>query len=231
MSRTIGRAAAVMLLALAVFVALESRSSPRAAASPLLIPDAAIGMQLADRPGLDTAVFAGGCFWGVEAVFEHVHGVQSAVSGYAGGTTDKPSYDDVSTGRTGHAESVQVIFDPSQVSYGQLLRIFFSVVHDPTQLNRQGPDIGTHYRSAIFHRNEEQRVAATSYIGELTKAKVFPRAIVTQVAPLERFYMAEAYHQDFARLHPNHPYIVYHDAPKVANLKQAFGDLYREPAN
>jgi peptide-methionine (S)-S-oxide reductase len=178
---------------------------------------------------LDTAVFAGGCFWGIEAVFEHVRGVQSAASGYAGGTVTAPSYEQVSAGGTGHAESVRVVYDPSQVTYGKLLQVFFSVAHDPTQLNRQGPDEGPQYRSAIFYRDSAQKTAAQAYIAQLTKAKTYPRPIVTQIVPLTQFFMAEAYHQDYMAHHPDELYIVYNDAPKVAHLKQQFPELYREP--
>ena len=176
----------------------------------------------------DTAVFAGGCFWGVEAVFEHVKGVIRVTSGYAGGTVKSPSYEEVSDGGTGHAESVQVIYDPSQISYGTLMRIFFSVAHDPTQLNRQGPDVGTQYRSAIFYASEQQKRDAQAYIAQLTESKFFKRPIVTQVAPLTAFYAAEDYHQDFAEKHPLHPYIVINDRPKVDALKKQFPQLYRE---
>jgi peptide-methionine (S)-S-oxide reductase len=178
--------------------------------------------------GLQTAVFAGGCFWGIEAVFEHVKGVSDAKSGYAGGTVKSPSYEEVSSGTTGHAESVQVTFDPAQVSYEQLLKIFFSVAHDPTQLNYQGPDHGTQYRSAIFYANDEQKQAAQNYIAELTKNKTFSYPIVTQVAPLEKFYDAEGYHQDYLEHHPDDSYIVVNDQPKVANLKKQFPDIYTE---
>jgi peptide-methionine (S)-S-oxide reductase len=175
----------------------------------------------------DTAVFAGGCFWGIEAVFEHVKGVRSAVSGYAGGSTANPSYEDVSSGDTGHAESVQVVYDPSQVSYGKLLQIFFSVGHDPTQLNRQGPDHGTQYRSAIFYNTPQQQRVAESYIKQLTAAKTFSRPIVTQVAKLGKFFRAEEYHQNYLVNHPNQLYIVINDQPKVAALKKQFPDVYR----
>src|ERR1700746_1256850 len=158
-----------------------------------------------------TATFAGGCFWGIQAVFQHVKGVLSATSGYAGGTVKNPDYDMVSSGRTGHAESVQIVYDPSQVTYGELLRVFFSVAHDPTQLNRQAPDQGTQYRSSIIYGNDEQKTIAEAYIAQLDKAKVFPQRIVTQVVPLKAFYPAEAYHQDYATLHPDQPYIVYND--------------------
>jgi peptide-methionine (S)-S-oxide reductase len=199
-----------------------------------LIPVVAFALPVAAQPSpkatLDTAVFAGGCFWGIEAVFEHVKGVADAASGYAGGRAVSPSYEEVSSGETGHAESVRVIYDPSVVSYGKLLQVFFSVAHDPTELNRQGPDVGTQYRSAIFYRNDQQKREATAYIKQLTDAKYFPRPIVTQVAPLERFNMAEDYHQDYMAHHPTQPYIVYNDAPKVEHLKKGFPDLYREPS-
>jgi len=174
-----------------------------------------------------TAVFAGGCFWGVEAVFRHVKGVTSAVSGYAGGTVKNPTYEMVSSGATGHAESVYVTYDPSQVTYGQLLRVFMSVAHDPTELNRQGPDVGTQYRSAIFYQNDEQQRVAKAYIAQLDSAKAFKQPIVTQVAPLTQFYPAEAYHQNYLALHKTQPYIVYNDLPKLADLKHRFPALYR----
>jgi peptide-methionine (S)-S-oxide reductase len=182
----------------------------------------------AERPAaaLDTAVFAGGCFWGVEAVFEHVRGVRDAISGYAGGRVAAPSYEQVSEGDTGHAESVMVIYDPSTVSYETLMRVFFSVAHDATELNRQGPDVGTQYRSAIFYRNEAQKTAATAYIAQLTRAKYYPKPIVTDVSKLDRFFPAEAYHQDFMKKHPTNLYIVYNDAPKLERLKQGLPELY-----
>ena len=176
--------------------------------------------------GQQTAVIAGGCFWGIQAVFQHVKGVVSATSGYSGGTAKAAEYETVSTGETGHAESVQIVYDPSQVTYGELLRIFFSVAHDPTQLNRQGPDEGTQYRSVIFYGSDEQKKIAEAYIAQLDGAKVFPRRIVTQVVPLKAFYAAEAYHQNYAAVHPNNPYIVFNDAPKVAHLRKEFPDLY-----
>jgi peptide-methionine (S)-S-oxide reductase len=178
--------------------------------------------------GEQVAVFAGGCFWGVEAVFEHVKGVIRVTSGYAGGRVASPSYEDVSGGETGHAESVEVVFDPAEVSYGTLLRVFFSVAHDPTQLNRQGPDVGTQYRSAIFYGNEQQHREAQAYVKQLTDARYFSQPIVTEISRLEKFYPAEDYHQDFAEKHPLHPYIVINDRPKVARLKQQFPELYRE---
>jgi peptide-methionine (S)-S-oxide reductase len=172
------------------------------------------------------AVFAGGCFWGIEAVFEHVKGVKKAVSGYAGGTAKTANYDSVSTGKTGHAESVQVVYDPSQISYGRLLQIFFSS-HDPTLLNRQGPDRGPQYRTAIFFASDEQQRIAQAYIEQLNKAKLFGMPIVTEVKQLDVFYPAESYHQDYAAHHPNDLYIVINDAPKVARLKEQFPQIYR----
>jgi peptide-methionine (S)-S-oxide reductase len=178
------------------------------------------------RPApLDTVVFAGGCFWGVQAVFQHVNGVVSATSGYAGGKVAKPSYEDVSTGTTGHAEAVRVVYDPSKVSYGKLLDVFFTVAHDPTQLNRQGPDHGTQYRSALFFTSDAQKVATQAYIAQISKGG---DKIVTQVAPLTSFYVAEAYHQDYATLHPNEPYIYYNDAPKIAALKKQYASLWTD---
>jgi peptide-methionine (S)-S-oxide reductase len=177
--------------------------------------------------GVDTAVFAGGCFWGVEAVFEHLAGVSSAVSGYAGGRLASPSYEEVSTGRTGHAESVMVVYDPARISYDQLLQVFFTVAHDPTQLDRQGPDVGTQYRSAVFYRNEEQRRAAERYIAKLGEGKVYPSRIVTEVTALNAFHPAEDYHQDYLVHHPHQPYIVINDAPKLEELRRRFPDLYR----
>ncbi|MGR9453561.1 peptide-methionine (S)-S-oxide reductase MsrA [Rhizobium leguminosarum] len=177
--------------------------------------------------GTETAIFAGGCFWGVQGVFQHVKGVESAVSGYAGGDAKTAQYETVSTGSTGHAESVQVKFDPKQVSYGKLLQIFFSVAHNPTQLNFQGPDQGTQYRSALFVSDPQQRKIALSYISQLDKAHVFPQPIVTKVSDAAGFYPAEAYHQDFLTLNPTYPYIAYNDLPKIENLKSLFPADYR----
>jgi peptide-methionine (S)-S-oxide reductase len=190
------------------------------------LPKPALDTPVAASKGQQIAVFAGGCFWGVQAVFQHVKGVISATSGYAGGAANTAQYELVSTGETGHAESVRVTYDPSQVSYGQLLRVFFSVAHDPTELNQQGPDVGTQYRSVIFYGNDEQKNVAEAYVAQLDKAKVFHRPIVTQIVPLKAFYAAEAYHQDYAARHPNNPYIVYNDAPKVDHLRQQFPELY-----
>lgn len=216
------------LAVLGVAVVLLAARATGAASRPLPAPAPAPIVEVAATTATDdTAVFAGGCFWGIEAVFEHVKGVKSAVSGYAGGNLGSPSYEQVSTGDTGHAESVQVIYDPAQVSYGKLLQIFFSVAHDPTQLNRQGPDRGTQYRSEIFYNNAQQQQIAESYIKQLTAAKTFSRPIVTRVEKLRAFFPAEAYHQDYLEHHPNQPYIVINDQPKVAALKKQFPDIYR----
>jgi peptide-methionine (S)-S-oxide reductase len=197
-----------------------------ATATARAIPDPAVDAPLATSRGEQTAVLAGGCFWGIQAVFQHVKGVKSVASGYAGGAAKTAHYEMVSTGETGHAESVRITYDPSQVSYGKLLKVFFAVAHDPTQLNRQGPDTGTQYRSAVFYANEEQKRIAQAYVAQLDQAKVFGRAIVTQIAPLDAFYKAEDYHQDYATLHPDEPYIAINDLPKVENLRKQLPDLY-----
>jgi peptide-methionine (S)-S-oxide reductase len=200
--------------------------------SPLLFPGGTT--QAADPTSrssvvaaADTAMFAGGCFWGIEAVFEHLKGVQSAESGYSGGKTVSPSYEQVSSGATGHAEAVRVVFDPSQISFDQLLQVFFRVAHDPTQLNRQGPDVGTQYRSAVFYRNAEQQRATQAYVSELERTRLFERSIVTAIVPLKAFYPAEAYHQGYMERHPTQPYIVINDAPKLEHLQREFPALYR----
>jgi peptide-methionine (S)-S-oxide reductase len=181
------------------------------------------------RMAEDTAVFAGGCFWGIEAVFEHLKGVSSAVSGYAGGSVSSPSYEQVSEGTSGHAEAVQVVYDPARITYQQLLQVFFTVAHDPTQRNRQGPDVGTQYRSVVFYRGErQQRRAATEYIAALGRAKAYPRPIVTEVVALRAFYPAEEYHQNYMARHPRSPYILAHDVPKIERLKREFAAWYRE---
>ena len=197
-----------------------------AAEDAVVIPAPAVD----EKPsaGLEKAVFAGGCFWGVQGVFQHVKGVANAVSGYSGGGKDTAQYETVSTGGTGHAESVEVTYDPSKVTYGQLLHVYFSVAHNPTQLNYQGPDHGTQYRSTIFFANAEQKKIAQSYIAQLDKAKVFSAPIVTSLEAFKAFYPAEGYHQDFLTLNPTYPYIVYNDLPKVANLKSLFPALYSE---
>jgi peptide-methionine (S)-S-oxide reductase len=190
------------------------------------LPPATADIALSATPGKQTAVFAGGCFWGTQAVFERVKGVLQTTVGYAGGSASTATYDQVTTETTGHAESVQVVYDPSKITYGQLLRIFFSVAHDPTQLNRQGPDLGTSYRSAIFYSNDEQKRIATAYIAQLDAAKIFPKPIVTEVTPLKGFYRAEDYHQDYALRHPENPYIEVCDRPKIEALKKQFPELF-----
>jgi len=197
------------------------------AGATVVLPDPRENVALAPKPARDTAVFAGGCFWGIQAVFQHVKGVISATSGYAGGTIPDPSYELVSTGSTGYAESVEVIYDPSVVTYGDLLKVFFSVAHDPTELNFQGPDHGTQYRSAIFYANAAQEKLAKSYIAQLTQAKAFKEPIVTQVTPLTKFWPAESYHQDYLNKHPTQPYIVINDIPKVEALRAQYPALYQ----
>ncbi len=194
----------------------------------VVLPSPVVDAPLAPTSGTQTAVVAGGCFWGVQAVFQHVKGVQTAISGYSGGSSSTAKYLVVGTGWTGHAESVQITYDPAKISYGQLLRIFFSVAHDPTQLNRQGPDTGPQYRSVIFYANDEQKQIAELYISQLERAGSLPSPIVTQVVPLKGFYRAESYHQDYAKLHPYNPYIAINDAPKVEHLREEFPDLYRK---
>ncbi len=195
-------------------------------AAGVAVPAPTVDAARAAKSGEQTAVVAGGCFWGIQAVFQHVKGVISATSGYSGGDAKTAQYEIVSTGETGHAESVKITYDPAQITYGELLRVFFSVAHDPTQLNRQGPDDGTQYRSVIFYGNEDQKKIAQAYIAQLDQAKSFRGAIVTQVVPLKAFYEAEAYHQDYAAHHPYEFYIVFNDAPKVAHLRQQFPNLY-----
>jgi peptide-methionine (S)-S-oxide reductase len=201
--------------------------------APMLFAESAVKLPppAIDNPGkaaAETIVLAGGCFWGVQAVFQHTKGVTRAMSGYAGGLKETARYDAIGSGTTGHAESVEITFDPKQISYGKILQIYFSVVHDPTQLNRQGPDSGSQYRSAIFYTSEAQKRVTDGYIAQLDKARVFHAPIVTQTVPLRAFYPAEAYHQDYATLHPAQPYIYYNDLPKIENLKKVFPELYRE---
>jgi peptide-methionine (S)-S-oxide reductase len=203
------------------------RAAVPTSASAVTLPDPVVDQAVAAAPGQQTIVLAGGCFWGVQAVFQHVKGVVSATSGYAGGSVDSPSYEQVSTGTTGHAESVRIVFDSSQVSLGQLLKVFFSVAHDPTELNRQGPDVGTQYRSAIFYTTPAQQRIVTAYIAQLKAAKLFKDPIVTEVAPLRAFHEAEGYHQNYYNLHPYEPYIVINDRPKVEALKREFAALWK----
>jgi peptide-methionine (S)-S-oxide reductase len=218
-----GALAALMAIPLAGVQMRHVTAAERA----VVIPSPALDGPAA-KGGLQTAVLAGGCFWGVQAVYQHTKGVTKAISGYAGGQKDTAHYDLVGTGRTGHAESVSVTFDAQQISYGKILQIYFSVAHNPTQLNRQGPDFGTQYRSAIFYADNEQKRIAAAYIAQLEQAHAFAGPIVTKLEALSDFYPAEDYHQDFAVLHPSYPYIVFNDLPKVDNLKQVFADLYRE---
>jgi len=213
----------ILLLIVTLFAVVSCNAADNAMTA---FPNPAVDALIATSKGEQTAVVAGGCFWGIQAVFQHVKGVINATSGYSGGAANTAEYELVSTGETGHAESVKITYDPSQITYGQLLRVFFSVAHDPTQLNRQGPDTGTQYRSVIFYGNDEQKKIAEAYIAQLDKAKVFPRAIVTQVVPMKAFYPAEAYHQNYAAAHPNNPYIAFNDAPKVEHLRQEFPGLY-----
>jgi peptide-methionine (S)-S-oxide reductase len=215
-------AAAVGALAIAAFAVAPSLAAEDAVVIPAPTADAQAS------GAIQTAVLAGGCFWGVQGVFQHTAGVVNAVSGYAGGTKATADYSTVSSGSTGHAESVEIKFDPKKISYGKILQIYFSVAHDPTQLNRQGPDSGTQYRSAIFTTNDEQKKVAEAYIAQLNAAKVYKKPIVTKIGPLEAFYPAEAYHQDYLTLHPNQPYIAYNDIPKVENLKKIFAENYIE---
>lgn len=209
--------AVLLALVFAKFTTAETRK-------PVVAPQ--IDAPLAQAPGKQTAVFAGGCFWGVQATFERVKGVLDTTAGYAGGSAATATYEQVGTETTGHAESVRVVYDPSKITYGKLLQIFFSVVHDPTELNRQGPDVGTSYRSAIFYTSDEQRKISQAYIAQLDAAKAFPRPIVTEVTPLKGFYDAESYHQDYALYNPDNPYILVCDRPKIDALKAVFPDLF-----
>lgn len=215
-----------ILKAIAAVILLLSIGQAHADGQTARLPDPLIDMPLAKTPGKQAVVFAGGCFWGMQALFQHVKGVVSATAGYAGGAANTAQYELVSTGVTGHAESVKVIFDPSKISYGQLLKVYFSVAHDPTLLNRQGPDIGTQYRSEIFATGAKQKEIAEAYIRQLDAAKVYPNKIVTQVTERSAFYPAEGYHQNFAELHPNNPYIVINDLPKLGHLKKQFPELF-----
>lgn len=217
----------LVLAAALALVATAMMACSSATASATAIPDPVLDAPLANAKGEQTAVLAGGCFWGVEAVFEHVKGVADVRSGYSGGSPSTAAYEKVGTGETGHAEAVRITYDPSQISYGQLLKVFFSVAHDPTELNRQGPDTGTQYRSAIFYANEEQKRIAQAYVEQLNRGKAFPRPIVTQINALQSFNEAEAYHQDYLVNHPNQPYIVINDLPKVENLRKQLPGLYK----
>jgi peptide-methionine (S)-S-oxide reductase len=220
MKRSVVAGCALLAVLFALTRPTASKSAP--------FPDPAVDDALAAASSQRSVVVAGGCFWGVEAVYRHTKGVFSATSGYSGGNVKNPSYEAVCTGRTGHAESVRVVFDPSQVSFGQVLKIFFSVAHDPTEMNRQGPDSGTQYRSAVFFEGEDQGRITRAYIEQLNQAKVFRRPIATQVMPLDQFYQAEGYHQDYAAKHPYEPYIAINDLPKVDALRKELPALYRK---
>jgi peptide-methionine (S)-S-oxide reductase len=211
---------------LMVFAAIGSRA--KSLRGNTAFPKPAIDQPVAAKKGKEVAVLSGGCFWGVQAVFEHTKGVISATSGYAGGTAETAQYETVSSGRTEHAESVKIVYDPSEITYGQLLMIFFSVAHNPTEINKQGPDWGTQYRSSIFYDSPEQKKIAEAYIKQLGDARVYSSRIMTQVVPLNGFYPAEGYHQDYLKRHPDSPYIVINDLPKLLRLKKEYPELYRE---
>jgi peptide-methionine (S)-S-oxide reductase len=228
---TLGTCLGVLGLAGVVFVGLPRVIQPTSGATDsVMVPAPNVDEPVPAPPASETVVLAGGCFWGVQGVFQHVKGVTEAESGYAGGSQDTANYETVSTGTTGHAESVRITYDPTQVSLGQLLRVYFSVVTDPTQLNRQGPDTGTQYRSAIFAQDATQQRVANAYIAQLNQAKAFPAPIVTKVEPNTGFFPAEAYHQNFLDSNPSYPYIAINDMPKVDGLKKLFPDLYRDQA-
>jgi peptide-methionine (S)-S-oxide reductase len=227
-SPSVGKVFALAIIfGLVAWTAVRALGSRAPETPKLPFPAPAADAPLATAKGQQTAVLAGGCFWGIQAVFEHLKGVSSATSGYAGGYVKSPSYESVSMGVTGHAESVSITYDPSQISYGQILMIFFSVAHDPTQWNRQGPDTGSQYRSLIFYSNPEQKRIAEAYIAQLDAAKVYSRPIVTKVEPFKSFYPAENYHQDYLKNNLDNPYIVYNDLPKLENLKKLFPALYQ----
>ncbi len=224
----IGRGIAfVLIVGLVAWTAFRALGARPPETPKIPFPAPAIDAPLATTKSQQTAVFAGGCFWGVQAVFEHLKGVSSATSGYAGGYVKSPSYESVSMGVTGHAETVSIVYDSSKLTYGQLLMVFFSVAHDPTQWNRQGPDTGSQYRSAIFYAGEEQKRIAQAYIAQLDAARLYSRPIVTKVEPFQAFYPAESYHQDYLKNNPDNPYIVYNDLPKLENLKKVFPNLYQ----
>jgi peptide-methionine (S)-S-oxide reductase len=221
-----GRVVSTVLAVFVILVASLAIIRGNAANAATTIPDPVVDESRSAQPGQEKVVLAGGCFWGIQLVYEHVKGVTHATAGYAGGTVKNPYYEEVSSGTTGHAESVEIVYDPSKITLGQLLKVFFSVAHDPTELNRQGPDTGTQYRSAIFFSGQEQQHIAEAYVGQLNQAKVFSRAIVTQIAPLKAFYRAENYHQDYAVHNPDNPYIATFDLPKVEHLQEQFPGLY-----
>ena len=217
-----------LLMSFALLLSATTLACNKASASVVAIPDPAVDETLRNTPAKQTIVLAGGCFWGVDAVYKHVKGVTNVRSGFAGGK-GPVSYDEVSTGNTGYAESVEITYDPSKITFGKLLKVFFAVAHDPTEVNRQGPDTGTQYRSAIFYSTDEQKRIARAYIDQLNKAKVFPAALATELSALDTFREAEAYHQNYLATHRDEPYIVYNDLPKLENLRKEFPELYREP--
>jgi len=230
MSSAHARGLVATALLVAAFCVAGAGAPARAAEGGRAVPPPLLDMP-AGQGSADTIVLAGGCFWGVQGVFQHIDGVTSAVSGYAGGDKHTARYEKVASGATGHAEAVRITYDPQRISFGRILQIFFAVAHDPTQLNRQGPDVGSQYRSAIFPANAEQAQVAKAYIAQLERLRVFDAPIVTKIEPDHTFYAAEDYHQDFMTLHPNHPYIVFHDLPKLKELKRYFAELYRaDPA-
>lgn len=214
--------AGIGVLAWATAKPNEGRANARA-----VFPKPAVDAPLAPSKGQETAVVAGGCFWGIQGVFQHLKGVLSATSGYSGGAANTAHYEEVSTGETGHAESVKIVFDPSRISYGQILMVFFSVAHNPTELNYQGPDYGTQYRSSVFYSNDQQKKIAEAYTAQLGAARIYSQPIVTQVVPLQGFYAAEDYHQDYLKHHSYEPYIMINDLPKISSLKKEYPDLYR----
>ena len=219
--------AGLIFVGIGVLTWATAKPNDGRANSKAAFPKPAVDAPLAPAKTTETAVVAGGCFWGIQGVFQHLKGVVSATSGYSGGAANTAHYEDVSTGATGHAESVKIVFDPSQISYGQILMIFFSVAHNPTELNFQGPDYGTQYRSSIFYSNDQQKKIAQAYIVQLDSAKVYSQPIVTQLVPLQAFYPAENYHQDYLKHHSYEPYIVINDLPKITNLKKQFPSLFR----
>jgi peptide-methionine (S)-S-oxide reductase len=225
--RNFARSGLVIIVIAVLALGVWGSAATVGGAGAVVIPAPALDNPKVAGP-VQTAVLAAGCFWGVQGVYQHVRGVQQELSGYAGGTRETAEYEVVSRGDTGHAESVEIRFDPRQLSYGEILQVYFSVVHDPTQLNRQGPDVGPQYRSSIFYADDAQKRIAEAYIAQLGRAKVFPSAIVTRVDPLRAFYPAEAYHQDFLLRNPTYPYIVVHDLPKLHNLKKVFPARYNE---
>jgi peptide-methionine (S)-S-oxide reductase len=228
-SPVIGRRFALgLIVGILVWTAVRSIGARPPATPRLPFPKPTLDEHLASAKGRESAVLAGGCFWGIQAVFEHLKGVSSATAGYSGGRIKSPSYEMVSSGLTGHAESVSITFDPSRITYGQILMVYFAVAHDPTQLNRQGPDTGSQYRSAVFYSNDQQKRVAEAYVAQLDAAQVYPQKIVTKIVPFEAFYRAEEGHQDYLENHRDQPYIIFNDLPKLERLKQQFPELYKK---